>query len=455
MRPAQPDSMRSETGRSNSYRPIFAIGIVCAVLLWTGVVVGLMVTDVWDESRALVLFQDHGLVELLSSNWKQTETGGVVLFRPLPMLVFSGIASLVDDPGTTWRLLRGLNAVTLLTGGWFLLGVVRRQLGVDHLRDLLLAVAFLFSGSALITASWFANGFDAMALVFIAVGLHQLAEERGWVAGMSFGMALFCKEVAVLVLPFLLIMAWTKTFERKNTIRALLIATAALVFFLVLRSTVVVPGSEGDLRHFSMDGILEAIVRLPVTFWWQMADVPLRWLGVLVVLLSLTVMRSKRAAVGLAGLYIATALLYGPILALGPSPLLSPDNFIGRIYLVPAALALILVALHGRRGAVLLLLVPIVWGAGVTATRHFQFQRAYLGVYEKAASVKKPPLHVHCRFYERPFEYAARDVVFGRFPNARWELKSDGSFVRKDRPAPKGGSDNAARRGPARSRGSR
>ncbi len=46
----------SREGQSRALR----VGIVLMVLVWAAIVVKLMVTDVWDESRALNLFQHHG-----------------------------------------------------------------------------------------------------------------------------------------------------------------------------------------------------------------------------------------------------------------------------------------------------------------------------------------------------------------------------------------------------------
>jgi hypothetical protein len=80
-----------------------------------------------------------------------------------------------------------------------------------------------------------------------------------------------------------------------------------------------------------------------------------------------------------------------------------------------------------------LLLIPIFWGAAVTAERHLRFQHAYRTVYEKAAAVKNPPLKVHCRLYATPFESELHKVVFARSPDASWVLRPDGSFGRRKR----------------------
>jgi len=408
---------------------VVAVGVV--VILWTAVVAQLMVADVWDESSALALFQEYGFAELLSSNWKQAEAGGVVLFRPLPFLVFTGLAAVTQDPEITWRLLRGVNAALVLASCFLLHGAIRRRRGVDPGRDLSFWVLYLFSGSAIITASWFANGFDAMALFFIAFAANQLTRDRGWMAGVALGLAFFCKEVAVLAFPFVAALGWTGDFTSRETKKAMAVAGSLFAVFLVLRTLVVVPGSEADLRRLSFDGVLAAMSNIPVTFWWQVPDVPMRWLGILAFVASVAGLRSWRAAAGVAALYVGTAALYGPVLASGASPLISSGNFAGRLYLVPAALVLSLIGLHGRRHVLLFLLIPVIWGAGITADRHFRFQRAYRALYHVAASAASSPLAVHCDFYDPVFHYRSRHLVIGHLPDARWEFRSDGTLSRR------------------------
>lgn len=408
---------------------VVAVGVV--VILWTAVVAQLMVADVWDESSALSLFQEYDFAELLSSNWKQAEAGGVVLFRPLPFLVFTGLASVMQDPEITWRLLRGVNAALVLASCFLLHGAIRRRRGVDPGRDLSFWVLYLFSGSAIITASWFANGFDAMALFFIAFAANQLTRDRGWMAGVALGLAFFCKEVAVLAFPFFATLSWTGDFRSRETKKAMAVAGSLFAVFLVLRTLVVVPGSEADLRRLSFDGVLAAMSNIPVTFWWQVPDVPMRWLGILAFVASVAGLRSWRAAAGVAALYVGTAALYGPVLASGASPLISSGNFAGRLYLVPAALVLSLIGLHGRRHVLLFLLIPVIWGAGITADRHFRFQQAYRALYHMAASAASSPLAVHCNFYDPVFHYRFRHLVIGHLPDARWEFRSDGTLSRR------------------------
>ena len=401
-------------------------------VLWLAVVSSLMVTDVWDESRVLDTVQEHGVGELLMTNWKQAELGPVVLFRPLPMMLFTAVAATIREPDLTWRLLRLLNALLVLGAGALLLDALRRSRGPEPGRELAFAVGFLFSGSALITAGWFANAFDATALFFVALAIQQLFRGRPSTAGAALGLALFCKEVAVLGIVVLVVLWWTRPESRREAGRALLIALLLLVSYVGLRSVVVPPGSVADLRPLSLQGTAAALWGLPAAFWWQLPAPPLPWLGWMAAVATIAAMRSWRAAIGVAGLYIATALLYGTILNQAPGPLISPGNFAGRLYLVPAASILFLLAMYGRRFAIVVVLPLLLWGGAVTAHRHFRFQHAYLELYEAAAAAERP-LRVFCGFYDPVFRYEHRNLVIGRLRDARWQFTEDGELIPRGR----------------------
>jgi hypothetical protein len=412
-------------------RYMLTAGRMVVVAGWIAVVAMLMVTDVWDESRGLELFHSADLGDLLRSNWKQDAGQGLVLFRPLPFFLFNAFALAVGDPELTWRGLRVLNACLVVASAIMLLGVVRRRAGAEPIRDLIIWTAMLASGSAVITASWFANGFDAMALFFIAVSIDLLDRERGLLAGLALGTAFFCKEVALLGLVFLALLGRLGIGGKRQVARALSVAIAALGVYLILRSAVVAPGSESDLRTLSLAGAFDGVARLPVTIWWQVADVPFPSIGAAAFAASLILLRSWRAVGTITVWYLAIAVLYGPILPLGPEPLISSGNFAGRLYLVPSMLALTLIGLCGRRYSAFLLLVPLLWGAAITVERHHRFQESYRAIYDQAATVKKP-LFVDCEFYDRPFAHRYRGVVFGRLPEASWIFTSDGMLRRRD-----------------------
>jgi hypothetical protein len=218
------------------------------------------------------------------------------------------------------------------------------------------------------------------------------------------------------------------------------VSSALFVAYLVLRLVVVTPGVATDLREFSAAGILTACYLLPETLWWQVAHVPIPWIGAMLSIAAICLLRSAPARAGAVAVLALAAAIYGQIVRVGPAPLLSPDNFIGRLYLVPAAIVLLLVALFGRRWAIALLIVPLTWGAVVTADRHIRFQKAYRAVYEVAEQSQDDVLLVDCPRYrgsEHLF-HAYRGVKFGHFPDAVWLLRLDGSLVRRTETIPDG-----------------
>jgi hypothetical protein len=427
--------------RARLFSASLAIGLQGAVvLLWLVAVMAMLVTDVWDESRSLNLIQGHGFFELVSSNWKPGGLGGVVLFRPLPMFLFTAIAKLLDNFEVAWRVLRLLNAGFLLLGLGFALSFLRRVGGIDRVRDLLLTVAFLWSGSALISAGWFANIFDVGVFVLMMLGLQQLAAEQGFRAGVAFGAAFFCKENAVLVFPLLAVLLCTGVTNRKATIRALSISGAVFAVYIALRFAFVAPGSPSDLKEISAAGVLSAGFRLPETLWWQVADVPVPWLGSLLTVVAICLVRSFRARLGCVAVLAVAALVYGELVHLGPSPLMHPDNFVGRLYLVPAAILLLMLAVFGRRWSLAFVILPLVWGGVLTVDRHIRFQQAYRAVYRTAEGTGARPLQVDSRLYwgSRRFFHEYRGVEFGQFPDAMYRLQLDGRLVNTSLEKPDG-----------------
>jgi hypothetical protein len=398
------------------------------------------VTDVWDESRALDWIENYGVGELVLSNWKPPEAGPVVLFRPLPMILVTVVAKAIGNFEAAWRALRLVNAGLILLGLSFALSFVRTIRGDDPMRDLLLTIAVLWSGSAMICAGWFANVFDVSVFFLLALGFRELAKGRGLRAGSAFGAAFFCKEVAVLVFPLLVVLYATDTTDRKETRSAIALTGALAAIYLILRLAVVTPGSAPDLREPSFAGMLEGLYRMPETMWWQVADVPIPLLGSCVTLAAMCLLRSRAAILGALATLGVSAMMYGELIQLGETPLLNPSNFAGRLYLVPALVLLLLLTLFGRRWAIAVVLVPLVWGGALTVGRHVRFQQAYRAVYHVAAEAENPPLRVDCRLYRgwNQFHHRLRGVQFGDFPDAQWRLRRDGTLEQLHAP-PAGG----------------
>ncbi len=411
--------------------PVATAGIVVVVAVFLASIGLTMVTDVWDEGRGLNVIAGHSLLELVRTNWQQETAGGVVLFRPVPLLLVTVVAHTLDDFELSWRLLRCLNALLLLAAVAFLVDARRRLGGPDPTRDLLLAAGVLWSGGAVIAGGWFATVFDVTALLAVALGLAALARGRGLRAGAAFAAAFFCKEIAILALPFVAGLRWAGTTPRRASDRAFLVAAAGGVAYGLLRLAVVAPGSSSDVRAFTLSGTLSALWAMPETLWWQLADPPVPLLSFLLTAVVLGTLRPWRLAAGAAGVVVTAALVYGQMVHVRPSPLLDADTFIGRLYILPAALVLLALALGGRRLLLAAVLVPLAWGAVLTADRHIRFQHAYRTVYDLAARTEPPPLVVDSPLYRgsERYHHPARRLLLGAFPDARWHLRLDGQLV--------------------------
>ena len=398
---------------------------------WLGVVSALMVTDLWDESRGLVLADQLDFVELVRTTAIQESTGGTVLFRPLPFVVFAAVAESLESFELVWRAMRGISAACVLASALLLAHAVQRFGRRDAILGMIVEVAVLWSGAAIITASWFANLFDAMALLGVALGTAALARGRGLAAGLAVGAGIFCKEIALVALPVIASLGWTGIVPRRETRHAVVVAGTSAVIYLMLRALIVPPGSVSDVHQLTVHGFLTALVRLPETVWWQVADVPVPMVSTIMSLVVVATMRSWRLRVGVIAVWVVSSAMYGGLVHLGPSPLLSPDNFIGRLYLVPAALLILLIGVGGRRWVLVLVLVPLAWGASTTVRRHLRVQSAYVTVYAAAQATTERPMRVDCRLYSEPFHHRLRGVEFGRFEDAAWQLRLDGTLVRR------------------------
>lgn len=402
------------------------VALTATVVLFAGLVAGLMVTDVWDETRGLQLIRDHDVAELVAGNWTTGDEPGVVLFRPLPMLAVTAVAKAAPSWRSAWGALRILVAGALLAAA-LVLGRIARLGGGDPWPRVALVAGVLLSASGVLAASWFAMAFDVLALLLVTAGIALALRGHPVAAGLTLAAALLCKESALIALPVaaLVIAARAPPAGRR---RLALVAAAGCAVALGLRAAVVPPGSAQDLHSLSPAGVLDAMVRLPAALWWQVSDPPSLALGWLLVVVSVAGLRSWRAvAAALATLALA-ALLYGQMVHLGPSPLLDADAFAPRLYLVPGAVLLLLVTVAGRRWLPVLLLVPLLWGGVLTSRRQLEFQRAYQRVQSLAAE-EAGELQVDCALYRRPFVDRRRGLALGPFPAARWRLERDGRLV--------------------------
>jgi hypothetical protein len=383
-----------------------------AIGLWIVFAVRLMIADVWDETNGMLAFSSAA--QSLGQKLHLVLTQSLGFWRPLPTLVVTVVLHFVRDFDVSWRLLRGLNIVMLAVTAWLLVEAVRAT-GVLRF---VTTVALLFSGSAVIAAGWYANIFDASALLTIAIALTLLLRGRDLQAGVVLGIAFFCKETAALALPFLVMLFAAGRITFRQLVRTAIPAAIFGAIYFALRAKIVAFGSSGDVHGFDPAQFLPTVANLAESFWRQtLKGAGPGILGYAFLVLSLVALRRPRligAAIAFLG---ATAVIYwGMFSEWQNGVLIHHLDFVGRLYLVPVALLLLVLAMERRTLVIAVLCVPIVFGGYTTWRDHARFQRTYKRIYRTATEAAAKPLLV--RFAAKPLEDGVRGVRVGDFPDA-------------------------------------
>jgi hypothetical protein len=379
-----------------------------AIAIWIVFAVRLMIADVWDETNGMLAFS---AASPLLDKLRFVLTQSLGFWRPLPTLVVTVVLHFVRDFDVSWRVLRGLNIAMLLASLLLLLRLTQSA----PLR-FVLTVAFLFSGSAVITAGWYANVFDASALLLVLLGLTLLLRERDLAAGIVLGIAFFCKESAALALPFLLVLFAAKRITFKQALRAGIPAAILGAIYFAIRSKIVPFGGEGDIHGFAPEQLLPTLVNLAGSLWLQMLKgwLPLGFLALAVFFVALR----KPRLIGATLVFLAatTVVYWGMFGQSQDGVLLSHLNFVGRLYLVPVTLLLLLLTLERRTLFLAILCVPIVLGGVLTWRDHARFQRTYKRIYRTASEASVKPLTVH--YPTKPLDDTVRGIRIGDIQDA-------------------------------------
>jgi hypothetical protein len=393
---------------------------VTAVVVWLILAFRLMIADVWDETNGMLFFGSASMSLAEKVRFALTQPLG--FWRPLPTLLAAVVLHAVPDFDYSWRVMRGINAAMLLGTLALVLAVLRRcrtedEVKVSGPRDLALTIAFLFSGSALITAAWYANVFDAAALLLIASGLLLLFRGRDLMAGLVIGIAFFCKETAILALPFLVMLFAAGRITLRQTLRAGIPAAAAGAAYFAIRSTIVPFGSEADVHGFAAHELWPTVVNFGESFWRQtLKGSGPGVAGFLWLAFGLASLRRPRLIAATILFLTASCLIYwGMFSEWQNGVLIHHLNFAGRLYLVPVALMLVILAIERRTIAIALLCLPIVYGAFTTWRDHFRFQETYARVYQLAATSAEP-ITVH--YPPKPLDDTVRGLRIGDHPAA-------------------------------------
>ncbi len=382
------------------------------IALWILFAIRLMIADVWDETNGMLAFSSAALS--LGEKLQFVLTQSLGFWRPLPTLLVTVILHFVPDFDVSWRILRAINIAMIVVALQLLLGAIE----ATGMLRFVMTVALLFSGSAVITAGWYANIFDVSALLLIAVGLRLLLRDRAMAAGVIFGIAFFCKETTALALPFLVMLFAAGRISLRQLLRSGIPAALLGAGYFAIRAKIVPFGAAGDVHGFVAAQFLPTIGNLAESFWRQTLkgsgpDI----LGFLFLALSLIALRRPRLIAAALAFLGATAVIYWGMFGLWQGDeLIHHLNFVGRLYLIPVVLMLVLLALERRTIVIAVLCLPILFGGITTWRDHARFQRMYKRIYRTAAQAAQKPLVVH--FPTKPLDDTVRGIRVGDFPTA-------------------------------------
>lgn len=389
-----------------------------AIAIWIVFAIRLMIADVWDETNGMLAFSSAAMTYGAKLKFVLTQSLG--FWRPLPTLLVVTVLHFIPDFEVSWRILRVLNIVMIVAAVQVLLGAIEAR-GVLRF---VTTVALLFSGSAVIAAGWYANIFDVSALLLIAVAVRLLFRERAIAAGVVIGIAFFCKETTALALPFLLMLLAAGHITFRQSWLAGIPATLMGALYFALRSKIVPFGATGDVHGFVPDQLLPTVMNLAESFWRQTLKGPGPGiLGFLFLAVSLIALWRPRLIAAALAFLAATVVIYWGMFGLWQDgELIHHLNFVGRLYLVPVALMLFMLALERRTLAIAVLCIPIVFGGITTWRDHARFQRMYNRLYRTAAQATQKPLIVH--FPVKPLDDTVRGVRIGDFPTATMSINA-------------------------------
>lgn len=386
------------------------------VLVWIVLMFGLMIADVWDETNGMVFFSDSGRSFPEITTFVVTQS--VSFWRPIPTLVAAGVLHAVPSFSISWRLLRALNILLLLFAVGCLLQTIEAWSGRDEPRRLLVTVALLFSGSAVITAGWYANIFDASSLALSALAFLLMTRGRMATAGLVLGLGFFCKEVTALALAFFIPLIAAGRLRLRDAVRAGLPAAALALIYFALRGRIIPFGSASDTHSFALEHYWPSALAYMESFWRQTMKtngptlMGLGWMAV-----SLAVLRKPLLIAAMVVFLLAGTVVYwGTFLDYQDGTLMTHRNFVGRLYLLPVSLTVALLASERRTLALALLLLPIVWGGMTTFRDHARFQNTYRQIYQEARRTRNRPLKIH--YKEKPLHDPVRGIEIGDFPDA-------------------------------------
>lgn len=377
----------------------------------------LMIADVWDETNIIVTLQskpfvDFSLFQLINWIWLDNS----LLYRPLALSVLVIIDEL---NGLDFIYLRYFNLVLLISSMFFLARTLVNFFQISLLRVVFFFTLSLYSSSFLITACWFANIFDALCLFFISIGIFLLSQKKYISSSILIGLSFYCKEISILVIPFLGFFLYHKTVSVKKMIVPLIIIVLLGGLYWFLRQRVIPLGSANDIHGFTLDTFFPSFFIFLNSFWWQHTKYSSNsieaWLGLTVFILSIISIKSYINKLLASFIVILSALAYWGMFAYQEQVIMNWNNFSGRLYLIPSVMVLYIMSIKSNKFIFVLLAILIPLGAVETYVSHFHFQKVYSDIYDLAKQ-QNQPLVIH--YPEKPLSDPFRNIYLGNYPNS-------------------------------------
>jgi hypothetical protein len=440
--------MNSPESRPSTW---FSASIPILIAIWCATLAPLFITDVWDETNALIFFDSlHEDDSFRIYDFFFQRTGQ--LYRPIPFSLSFIVSSIIDDNHNLWKSLRVLSAFFVVSSVLMLLSSLHRWFSIKRSEAFLITFAWLFSGPAIITATWFANLFDGAVCFFSSLGIFALSREKWSGSILAFGCAFFCKEIAILIVVPLAGLAIAKKIDPRKLVCVGVGSACFLAIYWLARLRLVGLGSPEDIHGFDLSNLIPTVHAWIESFWWQNT-----WraspgiLGIIVLVFFVLTLKKLWMVFLYLSMCVLCVVIYMGTLSYNDELIITSLMFIGRLYLFPTWITLFLFVGFGRRSILLIMIPFILIGAYSTHVKYRYFQMAYQEVYTRAWESEET-LIVH--FPPKPLSNPGRNLVIGDSPDAAWRLDpARGLLVANERGAvnqppssvPAPGSDGSGR----------
>ena len=416
---------------TDSQRYRLMLALIAAA--WLALLSCLMITDVWEETQILQQLPGNPRSMDLIATMRTIWTFDLQLFswRPIGASLLFTLAVLFDG-NFVW--LRYFNALLMLCSVALLTRALAIRYNLEAGRTVAFFAILLFSASSLITATWFANVFDAACLFFLALAIRMYVTGNLVACGISFALAVFCKESHVLALPLFAWLLWEdwqmlESKDRKNRIRLAVSMLGVSAAYWLLRHSFIPIGSDADIHGFEIDVYASSYASFIAGFLAQSSSFAhgsvFFWAGIAAMIALVVLTRSFEPKFTILAILGLCGPVYWGMFGYQGDNIMSHHNFVGRLYLIPFAMTLFVILARAPRSAVLMVAFFSVWGMGVTWRQHYAFQQTYAEIYRLAES-SEGTLFVH--YPEKPLEDFRRDLSIGNFPNAALRIDREGGL---------------------------